>query len=199
MDNNRLLLAGCGILHKEIRWLIDKNNWPLDTFFLNSALHINFEKLSEQLTKAFATHRGREIVIFYGACHPLMEGILKKGNTFRTEGQNCVDILLGNALFSEELAKGAFFLLEDWARRWEYITSETFGTNIELTREIFQGDRKYLLCLKTPCSRDFSAEAEAAGALVGVPIRWMEVGLEHLESVMQDAIDRKMRELEWRK
>ena len=199
MDNNRLLLVGCGILQKEIRRLIDKNSWPLDTAFLDSALHINFEELSEQLTKAFAKYQGREIIVFYGTCHPLMEGILKKGKTFRTEGQNCVDILLGNTLFNEELANGAFFLLEDWARRWEYITTKTFGTNIDLIREIYQGDRNYLLCLKTPCSSEFSAEAEAAGARVGLPIRWMEVGLDHLESVLQDAINRKMREIECRK
>lgn len=199
MDNNRLLLTGCGILHKEIRWLIEKNSWPLDTVFLDSALHINFEKLSDQLTKAFAKHQDREIVVFYGTCHPLMEGILQKGKTFRTKGQNCVDILLGNDLFNKELLNGAFFLLEDWARRWQYITQKTFGTNIDLIREIFQGDRKYLLCLKTPCSGDFSAKAEAAGALVGVPIRWMEVGLDHLESVLQDMITRKLREIECRK
>jgi len=32
MADDRPLLLGCGILHKEVRLLIEKNNWPLDTF-----------------------------------------------------------------------------------------------------------------------------------------------------------------------
>ena len=38
MVENRLLLLGCGILRKETRLLIEKNRWPMDTMFLDSAL-----------------------------------------------------------------------------------------------------------------------------------------------------------------
>lgn len=193
-NDANLLLVGCGILHKEIDWLIRKNQWPLDTAFFDSALHINFERLAARLTGSFATHAGREIIVFYGTCHPLMEGILKKGDTFRTVGQNCVDILLGNELFTAELTAGAYFLLEDWARRWPRITQLTFGRNLDLVREIFQSAHQYLLCLRTPCSGDYEAEAVAAGRMVGLPIRWLDVPLQHLEAVLQAAIDRKVRE-----
>ena len=70
----------------------------------------------------------------------------------------------------------------------------TFGTNREVIREMYQGDRNYLLCVSTPCSGDFRAAAEEAGRLVGLPLRWMEVSLDHLETVLQEAIDRKIRE-----
>jgi len=188
-NEGRMLLLGCGVLQTEIRFLIEKNAWPLDTYFLDSALHCEFDRLSASLTAALDEHRGRKIIVFYGCCHPLMDQILAQAGAIRTEGQNCIDMLLGHARFSEELENGAFFLLEEWARRWEYIITETFGTtNVEIIRDIFRGDRKYLLGVRTPCSRDFTAEAESAGALVDLPIRWTDVALDNLETVLQQAI-----------
>ena len=192
MKAEKLLLIGCGILKREVRWLIEKNHWPVDTAFLDSALHIDFDKLLKKLTSALARHQGRNAIVFYGTCHPLMEKTLEEAGTFRTPGQNCVEILLGHELFTEELSKGAYFLFEDWARRWEHITTITFGNNPTVARDIFQGDRKYMLCLRTPCSSDFTAQAEQAGRMMGLPVRWMDVPLDHLESVLQTAITRKM-------
>jgi len=195
MMDHRLLLMGCGILRQEVRFLIEKNNWPVDTQFFDSALHCEFDKLAACLTTGLTKQTGREVVIFYGTCHPLMDRMLDEARTFRTEGQNCVDMLLGNELFTQELLAGAFFLMEEWAKRWERILTKTFGTNNwDLIREIFGGDRKYLLCLRTPCSGDFSREAEEAGRLVGLPLRWLDVGLDHLEAVLKAAITRKLEE-----
>jgi hypothetical protein len=193
MAAKTLLLIGCGILYKEIRLLIDKNRWPVDTCFLDSALHVNFEKLADRLSGALARHGDRNCIVFYGGCHPLMEGLLERGAAIRTDGQNCVDILLGNALFSAELQKGAFFLMEDWARRWKHITRIAMGRNLSLIRDIYHAAHTYLLCLRTPCSGDFRAAAEEAGRMIGLPVRWLDVGLENLESVLGETINRKLR------
>lgn len=192
--DKRLLLLGCGILEREIRFLNEKNGWNLETCFLDSSLHIDFDKLSLALTSALSRHGEQEVIVFYGACHPLMERILASAHTFRTPGQNCVEMLLGPELFSKELEQGAFFLLEDWAKRWGDIITATFGTSREVIREIFRGDRQYLLCISTPCSRDFRAEAEEAGQLAGLPLRWLDVPLDHLETLLEAAITRKIRE-----
>jgi hypothetical protein len=188
MSEERLLLVGCGILRKEIRFLIEKNGWPLDVFFLDSTLHVDFEDLSKSLKSALARHSGRDIIVFYGACHPLMENILEEAETSRTVGQNCVEMLLGPELFTEELSNGAFFLLEDWARRWDCILRKTLGNNEKIWKDVYQGDRKYLACITTPCSRDYRVEAEAAGKKVGLPLRWIDSPLDHLEYVLHDAI-----------
>jgi len=192
MIDDKFLLVGCGILKKEIDYLIEKNNWSMDKVLLNSALHVDFEKLSNGLTSVLDKHHEENTIVFYGCCHPLMDEMLDKAKTIRTRGQNCVDMLLGNELFTKELTDGAFFLMEDWAKRWEYILVNTFGGKPEVIREIFQSDRKYLLGLRTPCSEDFSIEAEAAAQTVGLPLRWLDVTLDHLESVLQKAIINKM-------
>jgi hypothetical protein len=101
-------------------------------------------------------------------------------------------MLLGPERFTRELEQGAFFLLEEWAHHWEQIVTATFGTNRKVIREMYQGDRGYLLCVSTPCSGDFSAAAEEAGRLVGLPLRRIEVSLDHLEAVLQEAFNRGM-------
>jgi len=197
MPEERLLLAGCGILKKEIHRLIEKNRWPLDTAFLDSSLHCDMKKLEGCLKALLAKHHDRKMIIFYGTCHPLMDRMLAEAHTSRTSGQNCVEILLGQELFSRELANGAFFILEDWAERWEEITLKALGTtNPQVIMDIYrEGGRQYLLCLRTPCSGDFTAKAQAAGELVGLPVRWLDVTLDHLEAVLQSAIELKRREL----
>jgi len=188
---NKQLLIGCGILRKEITWLINKNRWPLDTVFLDSSLHIDFEKLDKGLTSKLKKHSNRDVIVFYGECHPLMDNIIEDFNVMRSKGQNCVDMLLGNEVFTRELSNGAYFLLEDWALRWDSICSKTFGENHEVTRQIFQDDRKYMLGLKTPCSGNFTTEAEIAAQQIGLPFRWMEVGLDNLEATLFLLLEQK--------
>lgn len=197
MFEEKILLVGCGILKREIYYLIEKHRWPLDTVFLDSSLHCDLGKLETCLKTVLGKHRERNIIVFYGTCHPQMDEMLAAENTFRTAGQNCAEILLGHALFTQELMNGAFFMIEDWVWRWKEIISKSFGTRKpEVIRNIFQeGGRKYLLCLRTPCSGDFTAMAEAAGKMVGCPLHWMDVSLSHLESVLQATIDRKIQGL----
>jgi Protein of unknown function (DUF1638) len=188
-----LRMVGCGILQKEVDFLIAKNGWKVETQFLDSALHNYLNRLSTELeaTLDFNEQKGRSTVVFYGSCHPLMDNILQRHATVRTQGQNCIVMLLGFDRFMEELAKGAYFLLESWALTWEPMITEAFGKNLAVVREIFHSSHKYIIAIRTPCSTDFRLAAEAAAAFVDLPLQWLDVGLEHLESVLEDAIARK--------
>ena len=188
-----MLLAGCGILRDEVRWLARKNGWQIETRFLDSALHSHLDKLQKGVQGLVREAAHRPMLVFYGACHPLMDQMLRQGGAHRVDRQNCVEALLGHEVFERELAEGAYFLLEEWARRWEEITVATFGPNVAVTREIFRADRTYLLAIRTPCSGHFAAEAEAAARYVDLPLRWMDVGLECLEQALSDAMARSER------
>ena len=192
-DAKPLLLVGCGILHKEVDFLIQKNGWKVETQFLDSALHNYLGKLSNQLNAALAADeaQGRETVVFYGCCHPQIESILENHHTLRTHGQNCIVMLIGYEKFMEELEKGAYFLLEDWALTWEPMITQAFGANLAVIREIFHSSHKLMIALRTPCSTDFTAAAEAAAAFVDLPRVWMDADLSHLEAVLAEAIARK--------
>ncbi len=188
-----MVMVGCGILHKEVDLLIKKNGWNMETQFLVSSLHNYFDKLYAQLdaTLDFDDKKGRETIVFYGSCHPRMDDILEKHHTLRTHGQNCIVMLLGYERFMDELAQGAYFLLEDWALTWEPMIIECFGKNLAVIREIFHSSHKKMIAIRTPCSTDFTSAAEAAARFVDLPLEWMQVSLDHLESVLADAIARK--------
>ncbi|MBF0582851.1 MAG: DUF1638 domain-containing protein [Magnetococcales bacterium] len=193
-----LHLVGCGILHKEVNYLIGQNGWNLVPLFLDSALHNYYDRLQGQLTHSLddAEQQARQTVVFYGACHPKMADMLEEHHTVRTLGQNCIVMLLGYERFMEELRKGAYFLLEDWALSWEPMLTEAFGRNQSVVREIFHSSHQYLLAVRTPCSDDFTLAAESAARFVDLPLVWMDADLKHLEWVLTEALDRKRRTLQ---
>lgn len=191
MPESRPLLLGCGVLRKEIQFLLERRRWPVDALYLDSALHIDLAELARALTASLAEQAGRNVVVFYGCCHPRIDQMVAEAGAVRVPGQNCVEMLLGSERFLEELSRGAFFLLEDWAYRWEQTLARTFGACQQVIRDIFQGDRKHLLGVRTPCSGDFRAEAEAAGRKVGLPLRWMDASLDHLQQRLETAMARR--------
>ncbi|MBN2712218.1 MAG: DUF1638 domain-containing protein [Planctomycetes bacterium] len=180
------VLVGCGILHKEIEMLIKRNGWPVTCHFSCSSLHVDFNRLRESLESNLDKYKDRNPTVFYGTCHPQMEQILNDHCTQRTLGQNCIEILLGQELFQTELAKGAFFLLEDWAQKWRHVIVEAMGDDPSLWAEIFQSQHRYILAIRTPCSEDFTGGAEAFAKAMGLPLRWMDATTEHLESALRN-------------
>lgn len=185
-----VLLVGCGVLRKELSLLISRNQWPVDAVFPDSALHIRPAELAAALGFALAARPGRPSLVVYGRCHPGMDRMIAEAGAVRTEGRNCIELLLGSERFVRELGAGAFFLFEDWARSWERIITMTFGTtNRDVIRDIFQGSHTRILGVRTPCSGDFTVEAEAAGRFVGLPVAWTDVSLKQLEAAVRDALD----------
>lgn len=185
----KLLLLGCGVMSKEISWLAKKNQWPLECQFLSPALHIDLHELASSLQAALAQNQQREMILFYGMCHPMLSRMLQPYHITQIAGENCIEMLLGSERYRAELASGAFFLTEEWASTWDTAIAKTFGNNPEVVREIFKHSQSYLLGLRTPCSSDFSSLAQTAGRSVDLPVLWMDSGLEHLEALIQQKID----------
>jgi hypothetical protein len=183
-------IVSCGILKKEICCLAEKNGWKQSMTFLPSGLHVDFDKLRHSLEKCLKLHGDESGIVFYGACHPCMDDILESARTIRTPGQNCVDIYLGHDRFCRELEQGAFFLFEEWALHWEEIVGSIMPGDPEIMRDIFRSAHKYLLAIRTPCSGDFSAEAEAVSHVTSLELRWVDVGLEHLEENLAATLGR---------
>lgn len=60
--------------------------------------------------------------------------------------------------------------------------------NPQIMRDIFRSAHNYLLAIRTPCSNDFSAEAQRISQLTSLPLRWIDAGLEHLEKNLHDSL-----------
>lgn len=186
-----LNLVGCGILRKEIRHILSNSTLDLRQVYYDSALHCDLRKLEGVLKPTLEKYDPAQTLIFYGSCHPLMDEMLSQRQMQRTPGQNCVAMLLGHEEFMRELSQGSFFLLEEWAHRWREIVFKTMGTQkLALIREFYREHHQYLLALKTPCSGNYELEAQEAANLVGLPLRWREVDLSHLEQVLRNSLEK---------
>ncbi|WP_346354781.1 DUF1638 domain-containing protein [Azotosporobacter soli] len=187
----RYLLVGCGVLEKEMTYLIKKNKWPLDSIFLDATLHADIDKLAETLSNVLNEHAKEDLIVFYGECHPCMEEITRKANAVRVDAQNCMEMILGRERFRMEVEQRAFFLLEALILCWDDAIKMAFGENLRIAREIFQSEQDYFLYIKTPCSGDVMLRAEVISRCLGLPLRSMEVSLDQLEAAVSDAIAKK--------
>lgn len=195
MPEENILLISCGILKKEIRCLIKKNAWPLDDLYLDSSLHIDLGKLKKKLSALLEENKDRSIILVYGSCHPQIDEIIKPYNCLKLPVQNCVEMLLGAKTLNDELAGGAYFLLDDWMKRWTYVIANTLGDNPEVVKEIFNVDTRYFYCIETPCSTDYRKDAEKASTEMTLPLKWRNVNLDNLELLLKKAIEQKMKDL----
>ena len=182
-----LNLVGCGILKKETQYLIGKHRWPIHTHFVCSALHVDYHRLEGALHKVLQ-QIPRNAMVVYGTCHPLMDTILTPFHAHRIVAQNCIELLLGNTVFTSDLQNGAFFLLEDWAVRWDFVTKDVFGRTNNEARRILQSAHDHFLCLRTPCSGDFSTQAQTLSERFEIPLKWRDVSLDNLERRLSDLV-----------
>ena len=181
-------LVGCGILRKEVLYLAQKNRWALTPRFASSSLHVDYDKLEHALTGMLKDAPPKTVVL-YGTCHPLIDRFIAPRDARRVDAQNCIEMLLGKEAFTRELKNGAFFLLEEWALRWHHIVDGVFGRSGDDTKEILHTAHDHFLCLRTPCSSDFSAAAQALSAELEMPLEWRDVPLDNLERLMRDVLE----------
>ncbi|WP_130470296.1 DUF1638 domain-containing protein [Candidatus Magnetaquicoccus inordinatus] len=183
-------MISCGILAREINFLIAKNGWPVKPHYLDSTLHNHLAQLSGRLQRKLVEQElaGDRCLVVYGSCHPRMEGMLADYQAIRTASQNCISMLLGQDLFMSELEQGSYFLLEEWAARWREIFLQIFGPKQEVVQEIFQSCHRRLVAVYTPCSDDFLPAAQAAADYVGLPLLRLDVSLEHLEQLLAETL-----------
>jgi hypothetical protein len=182
------LLIGCGVLQRELERVVHERGWAVDLQLLGPALHTDLGKLERAFAGQLARTAGRDRAVFFGACHPRLDATLATHHLRRTPGVNCIELLLGRERYEAELASGTYFLLESWARTWRLALHDTFGPRPELVREVFRGAHTRMLAVRTPCSGDFTAQAQRASDESGLPLAWLDVDLTHLAAALEPLV-----------
>ncbi len=91
-------------------------------YFLDAALHVNFDKLRSRLIEALdeCLMRGEAPAILYGHCHPEMDEIAASYGARRIEAGNCLEALAGRDEIRRLDAEAkTFFLTAGWVNNWE--------------------------------------------------------------------------------
>lgn len=128
-----MLLISCGIFREELEYLAAEKKVDLKVYFLDAALHVNFDKLRSRLIEALEECRktGEEPAILYGHCHPDMDEIAASYGARRIDAGNCLEALAGREEIRRLDAEArTFFLTAGWVNNWEKmfaLGAEDFG------------------------------------------------------------------------
>ncbi len=122
MAEKSVIFISCGIFREELEYLAKEKRLARNIFFLDAALHVNFDKLKAKLIEALEENRrpGMELRVVYGSCHPEMSQILDRYGAKKIKAGNCLEALAGH----EEIKKldreaKTFFLSAGWVNNWE--------------------------------------------------------------------------------
>ncbi len=175
----------CSIFQKEIELLKQQGKINIPFEYIDSELHMKPLQLKEVLKSKIKP----QCVLCYGKCEPNLDKNTKYHNVIKTEGLNCIEIILGNKLYRKLRAEGSFFLLPEWTHKWERIFKELLGlSDIELARQFMNEMHTKMIYVNTgilPIPHKTLIEIEA---FFNIPVKVIDIKLDELEKTINFSI-----------
>jgi len=186
------LCIACSIFKNEIKKMNDRGELDFDIKYMSSMLHMYPSKLQKKLSEKVAKDAGsyEKITLLYGDCHPFMHEMDELTNVKRTQGINCVEILLGKERFRKLRKEGVFFFMPEWTIRWEEVFRNELGLNPELAKEFMQEMHSKLVYLDTgqiPIPDDI---LKKISEYTGLNYEIIKVELEMMRTEIEKTFDR---------
>jgi len=182
--------VACSIFKKELEQLKKEKNIDISISYLSSMLHMKPNELEKRLkekNKKIAND-SNNVVLLYGDCSPFMNKFEEEPNISRTEGVNCIEILLGKKRFRKLRKEGAFFLLPEWTLRWEEIFKYELKLDGEIAREFMQEFHTKIIYLDTRQIKIPVEQIKKIEKYTGLNVEFMKVDLKELNISLQKAI-----------
>lgn len=122
-----MIIIACAVLEEELGVILPQLNTECTVLYLDSALHIDDDRLyaalTERLEEAKATGGRIGILMGYG-CHPRMREIAAKYGAKLPEMRNCLELLIGPKMRELNDESESYFLSQGWMKNWrEVLTS----------------------------------------------------------------------------
>ena len=181
----------CSIFHNEIEYLIKNRGLNIKFTFLDSILHINPKKLNSILeeTITLKLKENIKIILLYGDCTAYMSNFELNKNITRVFGTNCCEILLGKEKYKKLRNRGAFFLIPEWAERWQEIFEQQLGLNSKIGRSLMKEMHKELIYLDTGLVKIPKTQLQGYSEYSGLPCRVIKITLDNLFNLINKSIE----------
>lgn len=175
---NKIEGIACSIFQREIEQLIEQRRVNLHFEYIDSELHMKPLELKKVLTNKLKPY----CVMCYGKCEPNLDKNGHYKNVIKTEGLNCIEILLGKQLYRKLRAEGAFFLLPEWTHKWERIFKELLGlSDIDLAREFMHDMHTKMIYVNTNAMPIPSHTLNDIENYFDMPVEVLNIALDELE------------------
>lgn len=181
----------CAVFQAEIEALRQSNWSGMAIRYQSSMLHMKPEKLASHLDRLVEEEirHGNRVLLIYGDCCMGMADIANKPGVIRTRGNNCCHLLLGREEYRKLSHTGAFFLFPEWAKRWHHIFSVELGLNQTNAAGLMGDMHRKLVYLDTGVLPVPVTELQECSDYCGLPWEILQVSLEHLRAVIQQALN----------
>jgi hypothetical protein len=184
MDKRSLVIA-CGALAREIRQLIQINQWThVHLECLPASLHNTPNKIPARLAAKLDAVRGHydRILIAYADCGTAGEIdklIAKESNVIRLDGPHCFSVLAGEQQHDAIMADtpGTFWLTDFLVRHFKTMVIQSLGLDKhpELKRLYFEHYQQAVYISQTDDEKLLASAQEAANFL-GLKLRHIHTG-----------------------
>ena len=200
MDYQKPYLICCGILKKEVEKLIEDSQLPVEPFFLEAGLHVDYGELGKQLKQAIkecSKDSSRGIIVVYGdLCHPKMKEIIgKHDNVVKVDALNCIDCLLGGhgKLLDIDPNYEYFYLSPGWMpsnlKANPRFCPLFYGLSPEEIKQLFSQLKGIMLIDSLEDLDEFKSEIEEFSNYTGLPILGKKLaGLDRLKDFILETI-----------
>ena len=192
-DNKQKSAAICCGVYKDEILVLKKRYWPnLTIHFLSSMLHMKPELLGTKLSAQLEEENVLEqkTLLIYGDCCMQMTDLTKSPDVVRVHGHNCIHQVLGSNEYKRLSHEGAFFLLPEWASRWNNIFKNELGLNEANAEDLMREMHSKLVYLDTGIRPVPTEHLKDCSRYCGLPWEVLQVSLEPLRKCIQDALDK---------
>jgi hypothetical protein len=192
-DNTKTPAAICCAVYKDEILALKKLYWPnLTIHFLSSMLHMKPDLLGSKLSAQLKEENGLEqkTLLIYGDCCMQMTDLTKSPDVVRVRGHNCIHQVLGSKEYKRLSHEGAFFLLPEWASRWNHIFKNELGLNETNAEDLMREMHSKLIYLDTGTRPVPIEDLKDCSQYCGLPWEVLQVSLEPLRKCIQDALDK---------
>jgi hypothetical protein len=180
----------CSVLQAEVESLREAHWSDHKLIFLPSMMHMHPEQLASSIESALDAElkQGYGVVLIYGDCCARMAELEAFPGVVRTSGKNCYELLLGPGEYRRLSHAGVFFLIPEWARRWQEIFTKELGLNRDNAISLMQEMHRKLVYLDTGLAPVPENALKECSEYFGLPNEVLQVSLGHLRSAIEEAL-----------
>jgi diguanylate cyclase (GGDEF)-like protein/PAS domain S-box-containing protein len=185
-------VIACSVFKAELSALSDRDIMPFPIRFFDSIFHMRPDELHDELMDIIKEEQssGFRILLLCGDCSARMTEMVTDRETVRVAAANCGEMLLGKQYHKSLVKKGAFLLFPEWMERWREVLFNFPGMDTELSIMMLRDLHTCFVYLNTGVRPVPHDELKACSAFFGLPYEVLDIGLDHLEKVVSEAIDR---------
>jgi hypothetical protein len=185
-------VIACGALGGHIREIAARRDWAIDLHCLPALLHNHPDRIAAAVERLASDlqARGLRVALGYADCgsYGALDDLCLRLGLRRLPGLHCYDVLAGPDRLREVLAAqpGTYLLTDFLVRSFPRSVLAELGLDRypELWRDYF-GHYRQVVWLAQSRDAALAAEADAIGAMFGLPLRVIDVGTAGLERELE--------------